>query len=151
MPFFAYKARNSGGELVQGVLESADSGAAASQLTKLDITPVDITPASAPAGSAKGMLERLLREKITPLDLMLFSRQMHTLLKAGVPIMRALASLQESTANKSFAAVVGNIRESLDAGRELSASIAREPDVFSPFYVSMVRVGEMTGQLEEIF
>jgi MSHA biogenesis protein MshG len=155
MPFFAYKARNSGGELVQGVLESADSGAAASQLIKLDITPVDITPASAPAsapaGSAKGMLERLLREKITPLDLMLFSRQMHTLLKAGVPIMRALASLQESTANKSFAAVVGNIRESLDAGRELSASIAREPDVFSPFYVSMVRVGEMTGQLDEIF
>jgi type II secretory pathway component PulF len=53
----------------------------------------------------------------SPLDLMLFSRQMHTLLKAGVPIMRALASLQESTANKSFAAVVGDIRESLDAGR----------------------------------
>ncbi len=50
MPFFAYKARNSGGEPVQGVLESTDSGAAASRLIKLDITPIEITPTRAPGG-----------------------------------------------------------------------------------------------------
>ncbi len=151
MPFFAYKARNNGGELVQGVLESADSGAAASQLIKLGITPVEITPASAPAAAGAGALERLFQQKITQQDLMLFSRQMYTLLKAGVPIMRALAGLQESTTNKTFAAVVKNLRDSLDSGRELSASLARQPKVFTPFYASMVRVGEMTGRLEEVF
>ena len=136
---------------MQGVLESADSGAAASQLFTLGITPVEITPTSAPAAASTGVLAGLFQEKVTPLDLMLFSRQMYTLLKAGVPIMRALAGLQESTVNKTFAAVVKDIRESLDSGRELSPSLARQPKVFSQFYVNMVRVGEMTGQLEEIF
>jgi MSHA biogenesis protein MshG len=76
---------------------------------------------------------------------------MYTLLKAGVPIMRALAGLQESATNKTFAAVIQDLRESLDAGRELSAAMARQDDVFSQFYINMVRVGEMTGQLDEIF
>ena len=151
MPFFSYRARTSTGELAQGVLESGDSGAAAAQLLTLSLTPVEITVAGTPAGSGEGSLHRLFQQKITRLDLMLFSRQMYTLLKAGVPIMRSLAGLQESMTSKPFAAVVKDIRDSLDAGRELSVSIARQPKVFSPFYVSIVRVGEMTGQLEEVF
>ena len=127
MAYFAYKARNAIGQLVQGVLESADSGAAAAQLISTGITPVEVTATGTPPGSGGGTLGRLFAEKITPLELMLFSRQMYTLLKAGVPIMRALAGLQESTVNKTFAAVVGDIRESLDAGRELSPSLARQP------------------------
>lgn len=151
MAHFAYKARNSGGELVQGVLESADSNAAASQLFNLGVTPIEISQTSAPAASGESALSKLFQEKVTQLDIMLFSRQMYTLLKAGVPIMRALAGLQESTTNKTFSVVIKEIRESLDAGRELSPSLARQPRIFSPFYVSMVRVGEMTGQLEEVF
>ena len=151
MAFFAYKARSSGGELLQGVLESADSSAAASQLFNLGITPVEITRTRAPAASGKGVRASLFRERITQLDLMLFCRQMYTLLKAGVPIMRALAGLQESSSNQAFADMVRELRESLDAGRELSISMARQPKVFSFFFVSMVRVGEMTGRLEEIF
>jgi len=149
MPHFAYRARNSGGELVEGVLENSDSGAVATQLFGLGITPIEITPTSVPG--APNVLGRLFQDKVTQLDLMLFSRQMFTLLKAGVPIMRALTGLQESTSNKTFAAVVRDLRESLDAGRELSAALARQPKVFTPFYVSMVRVGEMTGRLEEVF
>jgi len=151
MAHFAYKARNRAGELVQGVLESADSNAAASQLFNLGITPIQISQTGAPAASGESALSKFFQEKVTQLDLMLFSRQMYTLLKAGVPIMRALAGLQESTTNKTFSAVIKDIRESLDAGRELSPSLARQPRIFSPFYVSMVRVGEMTGQLEEVF
>jgi len=151
MGYFAYKARNSGGELVQGVLESPDSGAAASQLFSLGIIRAETTPPAAPAAPGEGALDQLFKENVTQLDLMLFSRQMYTLLKAGVPIMRALAGLQESTTNKTFKKVVQDIRESLDAGRELSPSLARQPGIFTPFYVSMVRVGEMTGQLEEVF
>jgi MSHA biogenesis protein MshG len=88
---------------------------------------------------------------VTSLDVQLFSRQIYTLLKSGVPIMRGLAGLQESAVNKSFGLVIRDLRESLDAGRELSAAMRRHPEVFSPFYLSMVRVGEMTGRLEEVF
>ncbi len=83
--------------------------------------------------------------------MMLFSRQMYTLLKAGVPIMRALAGLQESTHNPAFTALLQDLRESLDSGRELSAALRRHPKIFSMFYVSMVQVGEMTGMLDETF
>jgi MSHA biogenesis protein MshG len=152
MPFFTYKARNSGGELVQGVLESPDIGAVATQLFGLGITPIEITPTGAPgAGAGFAFFDRLFQEKVSQLDLMMFSRQMYTLLKAGVPIMRSLTGLQESTTNKTFAMVVRDIRDSLDAGRELGPSLARQPRVFTPFYISMVRVGEMTGRLDEIF
>lgn len=152
MPFFAYKARNSRGELVQGVLEGSDSSAVASQLFNTGITPIDIIASSRPhTGDETDWWTRLSEEKVRSIDVQLFSRQLYTLLKAGVPIMRGLAGLQESAINKSFARVLKDIRESLDAGRELSAAMRRHPGVFSSFYLSMVRVGEMTGRLEDIF
>ncbi|HJV80828.1 type II secretion system F family protein [Noviherbaspirillum sp.] len=152
MPFFAYKGRNARGELLQGVLESPDSGAVADQLFSTGVTPVEIVVTSKPvSGLAEGWWAKLTEQKIRPIDVQLFSRQLYTLLKAGVPIMRGLAGLQESAINKSFARVVKDLRESLDSGRELSAAMRRHPDVFSPFFLSMVRVGETTGRLEEIF
>jgi MSHA biogenesis protein MshG len=150
VPSFSYRARGAGGELLEGLLESVDSGGAASQLFARGLTPVDIIPARAAPASAR-FRARLFEERIKPAELMFFSRQMYTLLKAGVPIMRALAGLQESAANKAFAAVVGRLRESLDAGQDLAAALAAHPRVFTPFYVNMVRVGEMTGRLEQIF
>jgi MSHA biogenesis protein MshG len=136
---------------VQGVLEGADSGTVAGQLFSIGVTPLEISPSAAPQQAGPGLLERLQQRKITDTEVMLFSRQMNTLLKAGVPIMGALKGLEASTENKSFARVIREIRESLDSGRELSASISRHPAVFNPFYVSMVRVGELTGKLEEVF
>jgi MSHA biogenesis protein MshG len=83
--------------------------------------------------------------------LMLFSRQMHTLLKSGVPIMRALRGLQDSSPDPRLGGAIGEIRQSLEAGRDLAASLGRHPRVFSPFYLAMIRIGEVTGRLEEIF
>jgi len=152
LPFFAYKARNARGELAEGVLESADSGAVADHLTSSGMTPVEITATMAAAGNgANFWQQRLFAEKVRPMDVQLFSRQLYTLLKAGVPIMRGLAGLQESAMNKAFATVLQDVRESLDSGRELSVSMSRQPQVFSPFYISMVRVGEMTGMLDQVF
>ncbi|MGH8809052.1 MAG: type II secretion system F family protein, partial [Noviherbaspirillum sp.] len=152
MPFFAYKARNARGELLQGVLESVDSNAVADQLFGTGVTPIEITETRKPAAGGEGAWwTRLFEEKIRSIDVQLFSRQLYTLLKAGVPIMRGLAGLQESAINKSFARVLKDIRESLDAGRELSAAMRRHTDVFSHFYLSMVRIGETTGRMEEIF
>ncbi len=155
MGVFAYKGRNGRGDLVEGTLDGDDSGAIADQLVKNGITPTEIRSFRGISGVSlgkPGWLKRLFTEKpVTPMDLLLFSRQMYTLLKAGVPIMRALAGLQESTQNPVFAAMIGDLRESLDSGRELSTAMRRHPKVFSPFYVSMVQVGEMTGMLDETF
>jgi MSHA biogenesis protein MshG len=96
-------------------------------------------------------MSKLTEKKPTSMDVQLFSRQLYTLLKAGVPILRGLAGLEESSISKSFGRVIKDLRESLDAGRELSAAMRRHPDVFSSFYLSMVRVGELTGRLEEVF
>jgi len=152
MPVFQYKGRNPRGELVQGTLDSSDASAVADQLMTSSITPIEISAASAGVKIAQPeWLTRLLEQKVGLLDVLLFSRQMNTLLKAGVPILRALAGLQESTTNRTFAGVLQDLRASLDAGRELSAAMRRQGKVFSPFYISMVRVGEMTGRLDEIF
>jgi MSHA biogenesis protein MshG len=155
MAVFAYKGRNGRGDLVEGTLDGDDSSAIADQLMNISITPVEIRPFRGVRGGASAKpdwFKRLFTEKpITPMDILLFSRQMYTLLKSGVPIMRALAGLQESSQNPTFAAVLLDLRESLDSGRELSAALRRHPKIFSPFYVSMVQVGEMTGMLDETF
>lgn len=152
MSFFAYKARNSRGELVQGTLEGLDTQSVAALLINTDMIPVEIVLSTAPNSiTTYPWWERLTEERVTSLDVQLFSRQLHTLLKAGVPIMRGLAGLQESASNPRFGRVVQDLRVSLDGGRELSAAMHRHPNIFNGFYLSMVRVGEMTGRLEEVF
>ncbi len=152
MPFFAYRGRNARGELVRGVLENSSSGAVADQLLNTGVSPIEITPTSGPQGVAgESWLRRLTAESVTLEDMLLFSRQMYTLLKSGVPILRALAALRESATRSGFAKMLQDLRESLDSGRDLSTAMRRHPKVFDPFYVSMVRVGELTGALEEVF
>ena len=137
---------------MRGVLESADSGAIADQLLTSGVSPINISPASGPQAIAgEGWLRRLSSERVTLEDMVLFSRQMYTLLKAGVPILKALAALQESAVRIGFANMLQDLRTSLDSGRDLSTAMRRHPKVFGPFYISMVRVGELTGALEEVF
>ena len=150
MPMFAYKGRDANGAPVNGVLEASDSNALVSLLLTSQITPIDIVLNTKPV-EEKVQASPLFQEKITSLDIMLFSRQMYTLLKAGIPIMHALSGLQASTQNQRLAAVVGDLRQSLDGGRELSMAMAEHPKVFDGFYISMVRVGETTGMLDNIF
>lgn len=155
MPAFTYRGRNAVGEVVNGVLEGATPGAVADLLFGSGVTPLEIK--SAPAGALKkdggsgGSGLSFFAPQVLHVDILLFTRQLYTLMKAGVPIMRALAGLQESSANPAMKAVLRSLRESLDSGRELSVSMARHPRIFTPFYLAMVRVGEMTGRLEEVF
>jgi len=152
VPSYAYRGRDTRGSLVTGRLEGADSGAVADQLLAIGVTPVDIQPVAASAGiTAPEWWRRLSAPPITDVDIMLFARQMYALLKAGVPIMRALAGLQQSTRNASLAEVIGDLRTSLDSGRELSAAMRSHPRVFGPFYISVIRIGEATGELDQSF
>ena len=153
MPNFAYTGRASGGGAIEGTQEGASAAAVADVLFGRGITPLEIKPApDAPAAAGAAFdIKSLFARKILDVDVMLFSRQIYTLLKAGVPILRALVGLQESSINPAMKDVLQDVRDSLDSGRELSVSMGRHPRVFSAFYLSMVRIGEMTGRLEEIF
>ena len=153
MPQFAYEGRNTRGELVKGVLEAPSSGTVADQLFSTGITPINIAETVLRSGAAgdKGWNPRLGTQRVGLEDVMLLCRQMHMLLKSGVPIIRALAGLTEASTNAVLAGVLHDVRDNLEAGRELSLAMQRHPKEFSPFMIAIVRVGEMTGRLDEVF
>ena len=92
MPTFAYKGRNTGGQLIEGVLDGASASAVVDLLLGQGLTPVEIKESKAKTTkSSSGLNVTLFKQKVSHIDLLLFSRQMHTLLKSGVPIMRALS------------------------------------------------------------
>ncbi len=152
MAIYGWRGRNARGELVKGQLDAMTEGAVADQLLAIGVTPVHIALEATPSGSAgESWLDRLNRKPVNEDDVMIFSRQMYTLDKAGIPILRALAGLQASTSKPAVVDMLQDLRASLDQGRELSAAMARHPDAFNGFYISMMRVGEMTGRMTEVF
>ena len=152
MPIYAWRGRNNRGEAVQGQLDAATESGVADQLLAMGVAPVQITLAEAPSiQPTDSWLARLSRAPVSTDDLLVFSRQMYTLNKAGVPILRAFAGLQASSSKPAVVELIKDIRASLDQGRELSVAMARHAMVFGNFYLSMIRVGEMTGKLTEVF
>jgi MSHA biogenesis protein MshG len=125
----------------------------ADQLSTTGVIPLDIDLAAGGGGprAGLGLLSFASAPKVNLIDVMLFSRQMHTLLKAGIPILRALAGLQESTFNTTLKGVIEAIRADLEAGKELSSALQRHQKIFGEYYINLVRVGEATGLLDEVF
>jgi MSHA biogenesis protein MshG len=149
---FEWRGRNNRGEAVNGQLEAMTENGVADQLRAIGVVPVHIAAAQAVVEEkTEGLLARLNRKPIVDEDLMIFSRQMYTLNKAGVPILRAFSGLQASATKPAMVDLLKDIRSSLDQGRELSAAMARHQELFGGFYISMIRVGEMTGRLTEVF
>jgi len=150
MPLFQYKARGHRGDPIEGTMEAVSSDAVASQLLENGVTPVDIS--SAKTGASTEMdFGKLFIEKVTDTDVIQFSRQMYSLTKAGVPMLSAIHGLSQSTKNTTLAEAIRNVTVSLESGRNLATSFNEHPEIFSLFYVSMIRIGETTGQLDEIF
>ena len=152
MAAFTWKGRDPRGDVVQGVLDADNADGVADQLIAIGVSPLTITPKSASLAVAQADAWDLLRRSpVNDEDLLLLSRQMYTLQKAGVPILRALAGLQTSNTKRAIVDVLADLRASLDQGRELATAMARHPEVFNTFFVAMIRVGEMTGRLTEAF
>lgn len=151
MPLFAYRARNSRGDMVKGEIEAASAESVASQLLNSNITPIEITPTQAKKDLLGDLKVKLASSKPTLDDLILFCRQMYTLNKAGVPIIRGITGLQETTRNILLAQALKRILLELESGRELSTAMAQQGNIFSSLMISMVKVGENTGKLEEAF
>ncbi len=152
MALYTWRGRNARGESLSGQLEASSENGVADQLMTLGVAPVHIALLTAKQEKVgDSWLERLNRKPIVVEDILIFSRQMYTLNKAGVPILRAFAGLEASSTKPAMVDMLKDIRSSLDQGRELSAALARHPKEFGGFYVSMIRVGEMTGRLTEVF
>lgn len=151
MPLFAYKGRNARGSLIKGEIDAGTIDSVASQLFNIGVTPIDIKEQKAASDSDISLSNYLNRKAPTLDDLILFSRQMYTLMKAGVPMIKSITGLIQSSRNFKIIEAMKDIMTNLESGRDLSSSFARHPGIFSPLYISMVKVGEETGRLEESF
>jgi len=150
MPVFKYKARGQRGDAIEGTLEAGTTDIVASRLVEGGLTPVDIREVIEKVGLDSNLNE-LFKPKVETADLIQFSRQMYSMLRAGIPIFSAIKGLTATSTNKTMAQTLGKVAQSLESGRPLSDSLGQHPDVFSVFYISLVRVGETSGKLDEIF
>lgn len=149
MPTFEYNGRNNQGQAVKGTLEANSVDAVVTQLINTGVTPIDINPAKEKKEAYDFNFSK--NKKPTTNDLILFSRQMYTLLHAGVPIIRAIAGLADTTRNPVLKKTLQLIRFEVEAGHELSTALAQYPHIFSQLFSNMVQVGENTGNLDDVF
>lgn len=153
MTLYAYKGRSLRGELVTGQMDGETADRVAARLFNGGITPISISEASEASGGSS--LDQALRQlglgKPNTEDLVLFSRQMYTVTKSGIPLLRGLRGLAASTHNAVLRNALEDVLGSLESGRDLATSFARHPTIFPPLYISIVRVGEATGTLEASF
>lgn len=151
MSAFRYRGRSVRGELVTGSLDGESPDAVATRLINLGITPLDIVAESASSTSVAELWRRAGGGRPTTADLVLFSRQMYSITKSGLPLLRGLRGLAQSTHNAQLREALVDVLSSLESGRDLTSSLARHPQIFSPLFLSIVRVGESTGTLDTAF
>ncbi len=148
MSSYQYKARDNSGVLVEGMIAAEDKMLAARRLISQEMTPITIEDDT----SSPDVMEQLNQwQDLNSLkidDLIIFSRQMYSLSKAGVPIIRSLQSLMQSTRNKALARALKEISNSLEAGQPLGVAMRQHPKIFSNLFVSIISVGEETGGLD---
>lgn len=146
---FSYKAINHEGKTVSGVYDAPDRDALIAALTRQGARPILIRLDTTSAAKKNG-ISTLLRPKVRLRDLVMFTRQLSTLVSAGVPLPRSLSTLQQQTTNTYFKKVIGSVAKDIESGMPLGEAFARFPDVFSEVYVNMVKAGEAGGILDEI-
>lgn len=152
MAEFAYKGRSEAGELVTGSLHGGSADVVAGRLIDIGITPVEIRDVRSTAAlTGDDIWLRMGGGKPTTKDLIMFCRQMHTITRAGLPLLRGLKGLMETTHNKVLKAALVNVLSSLESGRGLAQSLADHPRIFSKLFVSLVEIGEASGTLESSF
>ena len=152
MPRFRYRARTTAGQSLSGQLEGASAEAVAAQISQSGNTPLVIEPVAEKKQSGWQSIRRRLGLDNPGIDdLILFSRQCNALNRAGVPIIRGFRLLAESYRNPVFAEAINDIAVELESGKELSVAMSKHPEIFSPLYINMIRVGETSGRLPEAF
>jgi len=145
MTLYTYRALDKQGEIIQDKLEGSGEMAVAAELRHQGLLVIDVKEQSA---SQRDILEPFKRIKQG--DLVVFSRQLATMINAGLPIVRALYVLSEQTENPKLKDVVVAVRKDVEAGSSLSEALGKHPEVFSRLYTEMVKAGEVGGILDGV-
>jgi len=151
MPEFKFEGRSSQGQTIDGQVTAASMDAVAAQLVGRGITPIKITEVSLGASTLKKINTLLGADKVSVVDMVMFSRQMYTITKAGIPLTRGLRGLAASIRHEHFRDVLNDVADRLESGMSLSRALNQHRDVFDSLFVSMINVGETSGNLDEIF
>ena len=142
MAKFSYTATKNG-KPVSGTIEAADRHAALDALGRQGVTPLVVKGIASPRSFGKGGSIKLK-------DIVIFTRQLSTMISAGVPLTRALATLQTQASNKSFQVIIATVSKDIEGGMNLADALRKHPKAFSDVYVNMVQAGEAGGILDEI-
>jgi MSHA biogenesis protein MshG len=148
MATFSYTARDRQGQAVTGSIEASSETAAADMLLQRSQIPIKIQLQEEKQAGAAIVWPW---QRVSMTELIIFSRQMYSLMKAGIPIIRAIVGLAESTSSTALNTVLLDLADQLEKGRTLSAAMTMHPKIFSRLVVSLVHVGENTGRLDESF
>jgi len=154
MTAYAYRASTREGKVVEGSMEAAGEAAVISSLRSQGFMPLSVSEGSASkarrALSFKFELPWQRPQKVRSRDLMVFTSELSTLLRAGLPLDRSLGSLSALTENETLKRIVGEILSRVQEGRSLSQALGEHPEVFPPLYVNMIRAGEAGGVVETV-
>lgn len=147
MPIYFYKARSQEGELKKGLIEAINEEVAANILRDHGFILTSIV-----RKEESFTWERLSEYfyKIKTKEKVVFTRQLATMINAGLPLVQALVTLGEQTQNKKFKEIILQISSDVEGGASLSESLSRFPDVFSKVYVSLIKSGEVSGTLDKV-
>lgn len=150
MPAYNYRASTMEGKIVEGVMEASDDGAVSLKLQEMGLLPVRIG-----STAHKTILSREIelpwrRKKVRRKDLLVFTQELHTLVRAGFPLDRSLAVLSQLAESPAMSEVVQDVLKEVKGGKSFSEALAKHPAVFPKVYINMVKAGEAGGVLEEI-
>lgn len=147
MPFFEYKAMTEAGAAVTEVMEASNPEAVAERLEKLGYLPIHI---KAKGGSSKSLELFSQANNLKPAEVIIFTKQLVTLLKAGVPLLSSLEALNEQADSEALKEIISKIYVDIESGLSFSESLKNHPKSFSDMYVHSIRAGEMGGALDEV-
>lgn len=146
MPTFKYKVRDKFGKMITGVIGSDSKDDAAKHLEKMGYVPVSIEEQE--ESSISKFFARF--NKVKSEDLNLFTRQVVTLLKAGIPITTSLQSVEKQTKSKVLKNIIQELIRDIEAGNSFSEALSRQPHTFDLLYANTVRAGEVSGMMDEV-
>ena len=145
---YNYSVRDKSGKLVSGTLDAENSAAVANRLKAMGYSPVSINEAN--AGLKREIKIPGFGNKVKLKDLAIFARQFATMVNSGLSLLRALSILTEQTENTYLAGIIGEVRNDVETGNSLSASMGKHPNVFPPLMVNMCKAGEVGGFLDSV-
>ena len=147
MSIFFYKAKNNKEEMVEGMVDAASAELVANLLSEKNWTVINIVKKESSSGQN---IITAFFQRIKIKDLVIFFRQLSVMIRANLPIIRALHILVKQTEDKNLKIIIANIANEVDGGAKLSSAMSNYPDVFSDFYSNVIKSGETSGRLGDV-